>query len=243
MNSPNQSGISTYFIKNHQGTTPPVNKHKRPLNSPDRETPPGKKANISDKLPPDLKLLYDSLSQKWDERIEAKVNVHFSEEANLPKHIEVINEMKKQQGKLEMCLNQVEKENVELKQKLTVIEDQMLETSVVLTGIHEDKWEDDEPRHMLVNKELSVITSGENEEEKLANANAIKIIKTERIGRYNPSKDRPFSIKFAFKSDADWLLSSRKNLTNKGIFVDKQYSDETEYERSDYAPFCLQHAE
>ena len=54
-------------------------------------------------------------------------------------------------------------------------------------------------------------------------------MKTERIGHYNPSKGRPISIKFAFKSDADWLLSSRKNL-NRGIFVDKQYSDKTEYE-------------
>ena len=48
------------------------------------------------KLPPDLKLLYDSLSQKWDERmdpLEAKVNALFSEEANLPKQ-QVVNEMK-----------------------------------------------------------------------------------------------------------------------------------------------------
>ena len=65
-----------------------------------------------------------------------------------------------------MRLTEVEKENVELKQKLTEIEDQMLETSVVLTGIPEDKWEDAEPRHMLINKELSVITQGENDEEK-----------------------------------------------------------------------------
>ena len=123
----------------------------------------------------------------------------------------------------------MEKENVELKQKLTEIEDQMLETSVVLMGLHEDKWEDAEPRRMLIDKELSDISLGENDEERLANANAMKIVKTERIGGYNPSKGRPISIKFTFKSDTDWLLSSRKNL-NKGIFVDKQYSDETEYE-------------
>ena len=71
--------------------------------------------------------------------------------------------------------------------------------------------------------------------EKLANANAIKIVKTERIGRYNPTKGRPISIKFAYKSDADWLLASRKNL-NKGIFVDRQYIDETEYERKCLRP-------
>ena len=147
---------------------------------------------------------------------------------NLPKHIEVVNEMKLHQGKLETQLNLVEKENVELKQKLIEIEDQMLETYVVLTDLHEDKWEEPEPRHMLIDKELSVIAPIENEEERLANANAIKIVKTVRIGHFNPTKGRPIAIKFTFKSDADWVLSCRKNL-NKGIFVDKQYSDETEY--------------
>ena len=168
---------------------------------------------MSDKLPPDLKLLYDSLNQKWDKRmdqLEAKVNALFSEEANLPKHIEVVNEMKIHQGKLETRLNLVEKENIKLKQKLTEIEDQMLETFVVLTGLHEDKWEDTESRRLLIDKELSVIAPGENDEERLANANAIKIVKTERIGQYNPSKGRPIFIKFAYKSDADWVLSSRK---------------------------------
>ena len=105
----------------------------------------------------------------------------------------------------------------------------MLETCVVLTGLHEDKWEDAEPRCMLIDKELSVIVPGENDEERLANANAIKIVRTERIGRYNPSKGRPISIKLAVISDTNWLLSSSKNL-NKGIFVDKKYSDKTEYE-------------
>ena len=111
----------------------------------------------------------------------------------------------------------------------------MLETYVVLTDLHEDKWEDPELRRMLVDKELSVIAPGENEEERLANANAIKIVKTERIGHFNPTKGRPIAIKFTFKSDADWVLSCRKNL-NKGIFVDKQYSDETEYERKCLRP-------
>ena len=43
----------------------------------------------------------------------------------------------------------------------------MLETCVVLTGLHEERWEDPELRCMLVDKELSVIAPGENEEERL----------------------------------------------------------------------------
>ena len=203
------------------------------ISSPELETPPVKKANMSDKLPPDLKLLYDSLSQKWDERmdpLESKVNALFSEESNLPQHIEYVNEMKRNQGKLESRLNKVEKENTELKQKLTLIEDQMLENCVVLTGLNEDKWEEPIPRRNLIDKELASILPGEDDEEKLAKAKAIKIVNTERIGRYNPTKGRPIAIKFAFKSDADWILSCKKKLKT-GIFIDKHYSEETEYER------------
>ena len=52
---------------------------------------------------------------------------------------------------------------------------------------------------------------------------------TEQIGRYNPTKGRPIAIKFAFKSDADWILLCKKKLKT-GIFIDKQYSEETEYD-------------
>ena len=223
LNFPNQSGISTYFIKNSHTTIPPPpsNKQKRPLNSPELETPPVKKANMSDKLPPDLKLLYDSLSQKWDERmdpLESKMNALFSEESNLPWHIEYVNEMKRSQGKLESRLNIVEKENTELKQKLTLIEDQMLENCIILTGLNEEKWEDPIPRRNLINKKLASILPGEDDEEKLTKAKAIQIVNTERIGHYNPIKGRLIAIKFAFKSDVDWILSCKKNLKT-GIFM------------------------
>ena len=193
---------------------------------------------MSDKLPADLKLLYDSLSQKWDERmdpLESKVNALFSEESNLPWHIEYVNEMKRNQGKLESRLNIIEKENTELKQKLTLIEDQMLENCIVLTGLKEDKWEDPIPRCNLIDKELASILLGDDDEDRLTKAKAIKIVNTERIGRYNPTKGRPIAIKFAFKSDADWILSCKRNLKT-GIFIDKRYSEETEYERRRLRP-------
>ena len=94
----------------------------------------------------------------------------------------------------------------------------MLENCVVLTGLNEDKWEDPIPRCNLIDKELASILPGEDDEEKLTKAKAIKIVNTERIGHYNPTKGRPIAIKFAFKSDADWILSCKKNL-KMGIFM------------------------
>ena len=90
--SPNQPGISD-FIAKHSNTpqsrsnlstsTPQTPKVKRPLSSSEMNTPPTKKMNLCDQLPPELKLLYDSLSQRWDERLdplESKVSALFSED-------------------------------------------------------------------------------------------------------------------------------------------------------------------
>ena len=53
---------------------------------------------------------------------------------------------------------------------------------------------------------------------------------TERLGHYNPLQCRPISVKFVHKKDVNIVLNSKKKL-GSGIFVDKQYSDETESER------------
>ena len=50
--------------------------------------------------------------------LESKVNALFSEESNLPWYIEYVNEMKRNQGKLESRLNIIENENIELKTKI-----------------------------------------------------------------------------------------------------------------------------
>ena len=159
----------------------------------------------------------------------------FNDDSKLPQHVEDVKVLKHAQGQIETRLTLVEKENMELKQKLTDIEDQMLETCVVLSGIDEDKWEDPDPRRDLVDKELSILMPGNTAEEKLEKAKAINIIKTERVGRYNPQKSRPISIKFAVKKDAEWLLLCKQKL-NKGIYVERQYSEETEYQRKRLRP-------
>ena len=233
---PNQPGISTFINRTPTPTT------KRPLNSPEAETPPVKKINMSDNmsedLPPDLKLLYDSISRRLDERLdplEAKVNILFDGESTLPKHVEDVAHVKHKQSAMEARLNMVERENVELKQKLTNIEDMILENSVIVNRFPEDKWEEPEPRREILNKELARLLPGETPEAKLLNAKSITIDKTERIGRYNPTKGRPIAIKFAYKKDADWLIACRKKLT-KGIYVERQYCEETEYERRRLRP-------
>ena len=76
---------------------------------------------------------------------------------------------------------------------------------------------------------------GNTQEEKLKNANNLDIMHTERLGRFNPQKGRPMSIRFVHRQDVDIVLANKKKLS-KGVFVDQQYSDETELERRRLRP-------
>ena len=58
------------------------------------------KQKSTPQLPPDLQLLYDSLSDKIDQKIkpvEIKLNSLLGSEFNLPKHINDVNEIKVKQ--------------------------------------------------------------------------------------------------------------------------------------------------
>ena len=107
-------------------------------------------------LPPELQLLYESLSDKID-KIDRKIPDNF----NFSQHAREVEEIKVQQTELENRLSKVEYENKSLKQKLTFMEDKMLEHNIVLTGIPEDKWEDPEPRKGRICSELANLMDGD----------------------------------------------------------------------------------
>ena len=56
---------------------------------------------------------------------------------------------------------------------------------------------------------------------------------TERLGRFNPQKGQSISVRFV--QDVDMVLAKKKKLS-KGVFIDQQYSDETELERRRLRP-------
>ena len=142
-------------------------------------------------LPPDLKLLYDSLSVRLD-NIDRKIDPTLS--------TRVMN-VETRQAKSEYRLTKIEKENQELKQRLVHIEDKLLENSIVISGISEDKYEDPEPRRSKLNNEIANTLCGNTYEDKLQVATKLQIESTERIGKFNPSKGRPIAVKFAKKGE------------------------------------------
>ena len=176
-------------------------------------------------LPPDLKLLHDSLKLQLD-NIDRKID------RNLSVRVENVETT---QERTNTRLNKVEQENKELKQRLTEIEDKLLEKSITINGISEEKYEDPGPRRIKLNHVIAHTLSGNTFDEKLEKASSMQIESTERIGKYNPSKGRPIAVNFMCKTDADTVLLNKKKLT-KGIYADHYYSVETERERKRLRP-------
>ena len=226
----NQPGISDYIQNKSQ---------KRGPSSPAEDLTPRKKMNADidpkttieapQNLPPELKLLSDCISARLDV-LDKKIDTK-----NIPERVETIEKI---QDKVDGRLNRIEKENMDLKQRLTNIDDKMLETSIVITGISEEKWEDPEPRRQKLNRELANTLPGETYDEKLKKASELQIVSTERLGKYNPTKGRPISVKFTLKEDADHVLNSKKKLS-KGIYVDQRFSDRSEAEHKCLRPILM----
>ena len=92
------------------------------MNTTDDHADPKEDPKPQIQMPPELQLLYNSLSDKID-KIDRKIPDDF----NLPRHAKEVEEIKVQQVELKSRLSRVEQENESLKQKLTLMEDKMLE--------------------------------------------------------------------------------------------------------------------
>ena len=192
-------------------------------------------------LPPELKLLYMSLTKMVEqkmqpiEKIENNMKTLLKDRELLPEYVQKVQNLEHNAKQLTSKVEKIEQENQELKQKLVRIEDKLLENNLVISGIEEPKFEEDGPRHEKLDVIIAKALPGETTEEKLEKARKLDIVSTVRLGKYNPIRGHPISVAFVKKADADHVYNSKK-LLGKGIYVDREYSSTTESERKRLRP-------
>ena len=174
----NQPAIAKFITINNSvkrgPSSPPENSpslKRSIMETTDMEVLPQENQDKLSKLPPDLKLLYDSIKLQLDS-LDRKIDRNLSVR---------IDDVETTQVKTDVRLSRIEQENEELKQRLTEIEDKLLEKSIVVNGITEDKYEKPEPRREKLNQVLANALSGNSYEEKLEKASNLKIEGTERV--------------------------------------------------------------
>ena len=86
-----------------------------------------------------------------------------------------------------------------------------------------------------IHRILLDIMNGETDEDKLLSARQIGIKSCKRLGRFSKNRTRPVSVEFQHKEDTDFIIDNHFDLA-KGIYVDREYSADTEKKRKTLLP-------
>ena len=138
--------------------------------------------------------------------------------------------VKEKNTELQARVERVKNENRKLSNKVNELEDKLLEGNIIFQGILEQLWEPSNTTKEKVLNAISHTISGDTVEDRMDQACKIPIKDVTRLGRYVAMRTRPVLVEFCHKGDVEYLLSNRTHLP-KGVYVDKQYSAETERER------------
>ena len=148
----------------------------------------------------------------------------------LQKQQDQIESLKKENGEIQLRCDKIEMDHAKLKKKLSRIENELLESTAIIHGVHEDKWEEGTTRYNMVVDVLAHTMYGTNHHEQITAARKIVIKKTSHLGKFNPNQGRPISVTFIYNEDCEHLLANKKHLP-KGVYADKQYSEDIENTR------------
>ena len=188
-------------------------------------------------LTPELLELHRMLNKDWSEKLDQKLDPLQSSvndiKANLTTQevkIEQVMKIKDENLKLHNRCNQMEKENKQLKDRLTVIENHLLENNIILQGVTEDNWElNSIPKEKTIYALADTIEAN-TKQQQIDTMRGMPIKKVQRLGKYNSTRGRPISVSFTYKEDANYVYENKSSL-KKGIYLDREYNDETENNR------------
>ena len=185
--------------------------------------------SLSPELAKVTKILLRRNDHKFD-TIQSDITSLLKNAELLQKQQDQIDSLKRENVVIQLRCDKIELDHAKLKQKLSKIENELLESTAIIHGVHEDKWEEGSTRYNMVVDVLAYTMYGTNHHEQLTAARKILIKKTSRLGKYNPNRGRPISVSFVYNEDCEHLLANKKYLP-KGVYADKQYSEDIENTR------------
>ena len=132
--------------------------------------------------------------------------------------------------KLNVKCNKLEKNQSHLKKRVSDNENELYSSNVIIHGISENEDEEGPECYRLVTEVIATTIYAATYEEQIQIARKIPIKKTYQLGCYNSQRGRPIVINFVYHEDCENLLSNKKYLP-RGVFADRQYSQDTENKR------------
>ena len=189
------------------------------------------------KLSPELRIFHDLMKKQLDDTITKKLSPLrknldklLKDKKRRDKQLKELKQITLSAESMQERCNRMEKENMELKNKLTRLEDKSLENNLIITGIEESDWEQVEETTSKVRRVIMDALPQSRKNDRYEASRKILIHKVKRKGRYNNQRSRPISVCFVCQQDAETIFKN-KNKLKKGIYIDREYSVETERER------------
>ena len=192
-------------------------------------------ASLSASLKEDMKEMIDSsLAGAIATMNDASARMTESSNAMNKQNV-VIKELQEENKQLNRRLFKLETANKKLTNKMSAIESRSLENNIVFRGISDEKWEKEASSVNKVYGEIGLTIAADNEEERQEATKRIGIRRCRRLGKFVEGKSRPLSVEFSLKQDVEYLLENKNNL-REGIYIDREYPIEIEYERKVLRP-------
>ena len=146
-----------------------------------------------------------------------------------------IKTLKQENNALKKVVTDLQGNYDELKTWLNRLENRSLERNLIISGIPENRWENNDSRVNTLYRYIADTYEYGNPQEKFARASSIIIERCKRLGPRDENQTRPIRVEVASKYDADRLYENRFYM-EKGVFVDREYNKETECIRSTLRP-------
>ena len=192
-------------------------------------------SSLKDSLKDDMKNMIDSSLAGAIESMN-NASARMTESSNLMnRHGLVITELQEENKKLNRRLFNLETTNKKLTSKITAIENRSLETNLIIKGIEDEKWEKEGSSVAKVYQEIAATIEADNQEERMTAIKKMGIRRCRRLGKYEDGKCRPLSVEFSQKQDTEYIFENKSNL-REGIYIDREYPIEVEYQRKVLRP-------
>ena len=176
-----------------------------------------------------LKESIDNLSSKQTELQESIANLTGSETI-LKEHTVSIQKLQQDNLTITTRIDKFENSQQLLIDNMVQLENKQLVKNLVVSGIPESDNEWESGRVDKIKALIVPIMNADTEEEKKEEADKIEIVSCRWIGKYTEGKNRPVSVEFHSKSDADKIYKKKKELPT-GTHVDREYCAKTERKR------------
>ena len=117
-----------------------------------------------------------------------------------------------------------------IQDKLNNLENKSLESNLIFRGIEEQFNETESTLRDMIYHHIADTFNYQALPDRMSAARSCAIRRCRRLGRPTPGRPRPISVEFENRCDADSILEFKYYLSS-GIYVDQEYSTDTERKR------------